>query len=211
MYLECLNKNQIKVLKKLGFLRKYGFYLAGGTALALQLGHRKSMDLDFYTSKIFDYKKLRKELEKKFKEAIFIQGSEGTLIMKLDKVSASFFYYPYPLIFPTIKHNDFPSIADIKDIATMKLIAIADRGIKRDFYDVYFLLKELSLEEIFKWVKKKYPKFNIYSAVRGLTYFEDAEKKKYQRRVYLFKYVSWPKVKKFLIEKTNEYRKKCLI
>lgn len=210
MYLDCLNRNQIKVLEKPGFLKAYGFYLAGGTALALQLGHRRSMDLDFYTQKRFDYKKLRRELEDKFKEAIFLQGSEGTLIMKLDKVAVSFFYYPYPLIFPIVKFNNFPPIALIKDIAAMKLIAIADRGIKRDFYDIYFLLKELSLEEIFNWVKKKYPKFNIYSAIRGLTYFEDAEKKKYQRRIYLIKYVSWLQIKKFLIEKTNQYRKKWL-
>jgi hypothetical protein len=210
MYLDCLNRNQIKVLKKLGFLKEYGFYLAGGTALALQLGHRRSMDLDFYISKDFEYKKLRKELENKFKEAIFIQGSEGTLIMKLDGVAVSFFLYPYPLIFPLIEYDDFPPIAELKDIAAMKLIAIADRGIKRDFYDIYFLVKEFSLDKIFEWVKKKYPKFNTYSAVRGLTYFEDAEKKKYQRRVYLFKYVSWQKVKKVLIEKTNEYRKKWL-
>ena len=210
MHSDCLNRDQIKVLKKLGFLRDYGFYLAGGTTLAFQLGHRRSMDLDFYSPKPFDYKKLRKELESKFEEIIFIQGNEGTLIMKLDKVAVSFFRYPYPLIFPIVGYNDFPPLADIKDIASMKLIAIADRGIKRDFYDIYFLLKEFSLEEIFTWVRKKYPKFNIYSAVRGLTYFDDAEKKKYQRKVYLFQYVSWPKVKKNLIEKTNEYRKKWL-
>lgn len=210
MYTDCLNKNQIKTLKKLGFLKKYGLYLAGGTALALQLGHRRSMDLDFYTSKEFKYKKLRGELERKFKKAIFIQGSEGTLIMELDKVAASFFRYPYHLIFPVIKFNELPPIASTKDIAAMKLIAIADRGIKRDFFDIYFLLKEFSLETVFKWVKEKYPEFNIYSAVRGLTYFDDAEKKKSQRRIYLLKNVSWPRVKKVLIEKTNEYRKKCL-
>lgn len=152
--------------------------------------YRISQDLDFYTQKKFDYKKLRGELENRFEEAIFIQGSEGILIMKLDGVAASFFQYPYPLIFPLVEFSDFPSMASVKEIATMKLIAIADRGIKRDFYDIYFLLEEFSLEEIFKWVKKKYPRFNIYSTVRGLTYFEDAEKKKYQRRVYLYKYVS---------------------
>jgi len=53
MYLDCLNRSQIKVLEKLGFLENYGFYLAGGTALAFQLGHRRSMDLDFYTQKKF--------------------------------------------------------------------------------------------------------------------------------------------------------------
>ncbi len=211
MYLDCLSRGQIKVLKKLGFLKEYGFYLAGGTALALQLGHRRSMDLDLYTQKDFDYKKLRGELENKFEEAIFIQGSEGTLIMKLDKVAVSFFYYPYSLIFPTIEFEDFPPIASMKDIAAMKLIAIADRGIKRDFYDIYFLLKEFSLEEIFKWVKRKYPRFNIYPAVRGLTYFEDAERKDFQRRLFLFKYISWSKVKKFLIEKTKEYKEKWLV
>lgn len=110
--------------------------------------------------------------------------------MKLDGVVANFFRYPYPLIFLIIEFNTFPSVASVKDIAAMKLIAIADRGIKRDFYDIYFLLKEFSLEEIFKWVKQKYPKFNTYSAVRGLIYFDDTEKKEYQRRVYLIRYVS---------------------
>ena len=147
-------------------MREHGFYLAGETALAFHLGHRRSWDLDFYTTAEFNYKKLRGELEKKFEEAIFIQGSEGTLIMKLDKVAVSFFLYPYPLIFPKVEFDDFPPMASARDIAAMKLIAIADRGIKRDFYDIYFLLEEFSLEEIFKWVKKKYPEFNIYSAVR---------------------------------------------
>lgn len=210
MYIDCLNRNQIKVLEKLGFLKKYGFYLAGGTALAFQIGHRRSMDLDFYTKKDFNYQKLRQELERKFKEATFIQGNDGTLIMKLDMVAVSFFHYPYSLIFPIVKFNNFPPMASIEDIAAMKLIAIADRGIKRDFYDIYFLLKQFSLGEVFKWVKKKYPKFNTYSAVRGLTYFDDAEKKKLQRRTYLFQYVSWSSLKKILTEKTNEYRKKCL-
>lgn len=209
MYLDCLNRNQVKALKKLGFLEKYGFYLAGGTALALQIGHRRSMDLDFYTKNNFDYKKLRKELKKEFKEMIFLQGEVDTLIVKIDQVAASFFHYPYPLIFPTVEFNNFPALASIKDIAAMKMIAIADRGIKRDFYDIYFLLEKFSMDRIFKWVKRKYPEFNIYSAVRGLTYFDDAETK-YQRRVYLFEYVSWPEVKKFLTKKTNEYRKTSL-
>jgi len=128
----------------------------------------------------------------------------------LDGVAASFFQYPYLLIFPTIEFDDFSPMASVKEIAAMKLIAIADRGIQRDFYDIYFLLKEFSLDKIFEWVKKKYPKFNTYSAIRGLTYFDDAEKKKYQRRVYLFRYVSWSKVKKFLVEKTKEYKEEWL-
>jgi len=92
------------------------------------------------------------------------------------------------------------------DIAVMKLIAISDRGTKRDFVDIYFLLKEFSLEKIFEFVKKKYPNFNIYVGLQGLTYFADAEKKQ-QRRLYLFHFVSWSKVKKFLIEEVKKYQK----
>ena len=88
----------------------------------------------------------------------------------------------------------------------MKLIAISDRGTKRDFVDIYFLLKEFSLEKIFEFVKKKYPNFNICVGLQGLTYFADAEKKQ-QRRLYLFHFVSWSKVKKFLIEEVKKYQK----
>ena len=93
-----------------------------------------------------------------------------------------------------------------QDIAAMKIIAISDRGTKRDFIDVYFLLKEFSLKEIFEFVKKKYPEFNIYVGLAGLTYFADAEKKQ-QRKLYLFKSVSWVEIKKFLIKEVRKFQK----
>ena len=185
------------------------FYLAGGTALALQIGHRTSMDFDFYTEKKFSLLKLQRLLEKKFKEAIVLQKAEGTLIMKIDGVANSFFQYPYPLIFPPIKYQNFPPLASKEDIAAMKVIAISDRGTKRDFIDIYFLLKEFSLEEIFNFIKKKYPNFNIYVGLRGLTYFVDAEKKQ-KRRLHLTHFVSWGKIKKFLIGEVKKYKKECL-
>lgn len=209
MYLDCVSRNQVKVLRKLGFLKGQGFYLAGGTALALQIGHRRSTDLDFYIEEKFDFKELREELKKNFKKATFIQGREGTLIMKLEGVATSFFYYPYPLISPVVEFEDFPAIASIRDIGAMKMIAIGDRGIKRDFYDIYFLLEKFSLREIFNWVEKKYPEYNIYPAVRGLTYFKDAEEKS-QRETYLTQHIPWSKVKETLIRKVNEYRKQYL-
>ncbi|PIZ89759.1 MAG: hypothetical protein CO144_02155 [Candidatus Nealsonbacteria bacterium CG_4_9_14_3_um_filter_35_11] len=209
MDLFILDKKRINLLKKLKFLSKYGFYLAGGTALALQIGHRTSMDFDFYTEKKFSLLKLQRLLEKKFKEAIVLQKAEGTLIMKIDGVANSFFQYPYPLIFPPIKYQNFPPLASKEDIAAMKVIAISDRGTKRDFIDIYFLLKEFSLEEIFNFIKKKYPNFNIYVGLRGLTYFVDAEKKQ-KRRLHLTHFVSWGKIKKFLIGEVKKYKKECL-
>jgi len=209
MYLSVLNRKQKELLKKLGFLKKYGFYLAGGTNLALQIGHRTSLDFDFYTKKRFDSLELHRLLEKNFKEIILLQKAEGTLIVKINSVAISFFQYPYPLFFSLIKYQNFPPLASKEDIAAMKIIAISDRGTKRDFIDIYFLLEEFSLKEIFGFVKKKYPNFNIYVGLMGLTYFIDAEKKQ-KRKLYLFHSVSWNEVKKFLIKEIKKYQKECL-
>jgi len=209
MYLSVLSRKQRELLKKLGFLKKYGFYLAGGTALTLQIKHRTSLDLDFYTEKKFDNRKLHELLERKLEKVILLGKAEDTLIVKIDEVVVSFFRYPYHLISPLIEVENFPPMASKEDIAAMKVIAISDRGIKRDFIDVYFLLKEFSLKEIFDFIKKKYPNFNIYVGLRGLTYFVDAEKKQ-KRRLYLTHFVSWSKIKKFLIAKVREYQKEWL-
>ncbi len=208
IYQDILDRKRRKLLSELSFLEKYGFYLAGGTALALQLNHRTSLDFDFYTEKKFDNRKLLLELEEKFKDVILIQNPEQTLIVKINDIEVSFFHYPYPLISSFLK-IDGVNLASKKDIAAMKIIAISDRGTKRDFIDIYFLLKEFSLEEIFKFVKKKYPNFNIYVGLRGLTYFVDAEKKQ-KRRLYLTHFVSWSEVKKFLIKEIRKYQEKCL-
>jgi hypothetical protein len=205
-YLSVLSRKQINLLKKLKFLKKYGFYLAGGTALALQIGHRTSIDFDFYTQKKFDPDKLYANLKNKFKKISLLQKAEGTLFVKVEKTVISFFEYPYPLIFPPIEFNEFPPIASKEDIAAMKIIAISTRGTKRDFIDIYFLLKEFSLKEIFQFVKKKYPGFNPYVGLIGLTYFADAEKEE-KRKYFLIQEVSWKKIKEFLIEEAKEYKK----
>jgi hypothetical protein len=209
MFPSALSRKQIKLLEQLGFLKKYGFYLAGGTALAIQVGHRTSLDFDFYTKKSFDSKKLQHFLEKKFEETILLQKDEDTLIVKINDVAVSFFKYSYPLIFSLVKQGKFPPMASKEDIAAMKIIAISDRGTKRDFVDIYFLLQEFSLKKILNFVKKKYPNFNIYVALRGLTYFVDADKKQ-TRKLYLFYGVSLKEIKKFLIDEVRKYQQEYL-
>ena len=209
LYLSILNKQQAVLLKKLKFLEKYSFYLAGGTALSLQIGHRTSLDFDFYTKESFDSLKLQRLFEKKFKEVVLLQKAEETLIVKINEVAVSFFQYPYPLISPLFEYRGFPPLASKEDIAAMKIIAISDRGGRRDFIDIYFLLKEFSLEQIINFTKKKYPNFNIYVGLRGLAYFGDAEKPQ-KRKLYLFHNVSWNGIKKFLISEVKKYQKECL-
>lgn len=210
MHLYVLSSKQIYLMKRLGFLKRHGFYLAGGTALALQIGHRTSVDFDFYTQKKFDNKKLLIELEERFKNVKLIQIPEQTLIVEIEGVEASFFYYPYPLIYPLIEENEFPPLASKEDIAAMKIISIIQRGTKRDFVDIYFLIKEFGLNKIFEITEKKYQSFNPYLALQALVYFTDAERERTKRKISYIKPVNWSEIKKFLIKTVSDFKKSYL-
>jgi len=167
-------KTNLALLGKSGLL-KYA-YLAGGTALALQLGHRVSIDFDFFTPKDFAPKTISAELSKLgvFKEE---QADKGTVLGAFHKVKFSLFIYKYPLISTASKYLSL-EIAGIKDIAAMKIDAIATRGLKRDFIDMYFICKSgLRLAEILDFYNKKYGKIapNLIHIQKSLVYFNDAE------------------------------------
>jgi len=148
------------------------FYLAGGTALALQIGHRKSLDLDWFTSKSFSTKSLKNQLKNLGKLKID-EEEKGTLNCSLDGIRLSFFEYPYEVLFPFLKYKTI-KLADLRDIACMKIDAISSRGSKKDFIDIYFLLKELYLKELLNLFDKKYReiKYNRLHILKSLTYFE---------------------------------------
>jgi predicted nucleotidyltransferase component of viral defense system len=205
LYFSVLPKKQIQLLRKLKFLKKYGSYLAGGTALALQIGHRTSVDFDFYTEKKFDSRKLREEFDKRFKKVQEIYIAEDTLELNIDGVGVSFFKYPYKLIRPCQKINEI-NLASKEDIAAMKIISISQRGRRRDFIDIYFLIKEFGLEQIIQFVKEKYPMFNIYVGLQGLTYFKDADEDPEKVRFKLLKEVKWTEIKKFIIQEVKKFK-----
>jgi len=205
MILSVLNKERAKLLKKLGFLRKQGFYLAGGTALALQIGHRTSLDFDFYTERSFDPRELRDEFDKIFKKIREVYIAEGTLGLEVDNIMMSFFKYPYPLIKP-LKKLEIVDVASLEDIAAMKIIAISQRGKKRDFIDTYFLMKILGLREIIEYTKEKYPRFNIYVGLQGLIYFKDADEDLEKDRFRLLKDINWKEIKGYIVKETNKAR-----
>jgi len=206
MYSKILDKNQKSLINKTAFLNKYNFYLAGGTALALYLGHRTSLDYDFYTKKEFDSQKLIEEIKEKFKKLENISVEKNTLLIDINKVHFSFFHYQYKLL---AKHQSFKTIklASLKDIAAMKIIAIVQRGTKRDFIDIYFLLKKFSLKEIISWTLEKYTGYNQTHILKALIYFKDAENEKYKRLIKVFdKSVTWKKVKKNLLQIVKKYQ-----
>lgn len=204
-----LNWNQKKILKNIQFLEKYDFYLAGGTALALHLGHRTSQDLDFYTKEHFNSEVVYGEFKKVFNKERISEANfaKDTLKFKINITDLSFFRYPYPSIRPIIGWES-AKLASPEDITAMKIEALRTRGLKRDFADIYFLIEKYGVKKILEFTKEKYPEvFNEYSCVASLTYFEDAEKSKQGRkRVYIYSGRSWPEIKKFIIEEVKKYQ-----
>jgi len=199
IYWEILNKKQAEVLPYLSFLKTKGFYLAGGTALALKIGHRASLDFDFYTEKNFKAEQIYFQFQGEKPRKILLRTiSEDTLLLEINDIAISLFTYPYPLLKPLTK-SEYLNIASLEDIAAMKTIAIIQRGLMRDFIDLYFLLKKFSLESILKFTKKKYPGFNEYLALQSLTYFEDAEKENNTRKIKLFLPFNWAEAKQYFI------------
>ena len=167
------------------------FSLVGGTALALQLGHRLSIDLDLFTLLPFDKNELVEVLTEEFEVSV---ESEGTtmLITNLNGVKVDFVRMSYPLLFPALNIEGIRML-ELRDIAPMKLKAVTQRGSKKDFFDIFFLLDRLPLTDMLQLFLEKFKQHEIFHVVKRLTYFEDAEK---QPDPLVFdKSVSWQVVK----------------
>lgn len=203
VFYETLSEDQKRVFPKLKFLTKSGFYLAGGTALALQLGHRTSLDFDFYTPKHFLSEKLLTDLKEVFPEKVEeVNRAKDTLFVRVEGVSVSFFWYKYPLIFPLVKTKGSP-LASLEDIAAMKLIALTSRARKRDYIDIFYLFKRLRLTKMFTIAKKKYSLFNPYIVRRALTFFDDIEDEGGRIEI-LDKNFSWKRTKEKIFEEVKK-------
>lgn len=202
MYEEVLEQKTKRVFRKIKDIKILSeFYLAGGTGLALQFGHRKSIDLDWFSPKVFSLKKLKNELSSSGK--LKIDGEdEDTLNCALDGVKLSFFKYPYRVLFPFIRYKNI-ILADFKDIACMKIDVISSRGSKKDFIDLYFILKKISLKELLGLFDKKYKniEYNRLHILKSLSYFVEAEK---QPLPAMLKEISWDVVKKDIIRETKK-------
>jgi len=190
-------KHSLALLGQIKPLRQ--FYLAGGTAVALRLGHRLSFDLDFFSQKDFSQKGLVKLIEKKGKFKLD-QIEKNTLLGFFEDTKVSFFKYDYPLIG---KSDYFKGIEIVsqQDLMAMKIDAISSRGIKRDFIDLYFLAQKKSLAKAVSCYREKYKKakINLFHSLKSLTYFIDAEETQMPR---MLKPCNWEKVKRFFLVQT---------
>ena len=168
------------------------FYLVGGTALALQLGHRESIDLDMFTTEAFDKTELLDTLNSVFDDLRIESEGASMLITNINAIKVDFVKRSYPILFPTVL-TEGVRMLDIKDIAPMKLKAVTQRGSKKDFFDIYFLLELISMEEMLLLFKEKFKQHEIFHVVKSLSYFEDAEN--YADPNVFDPSVTWNKVK----------------
>lgn len=150
------------------------FCLVGGTALALYIGHRKSVDLDLFSTSPFDVDRLAVQLEQSYGlETSFT--NEGTLLGYIDGVKVDFIHYPYEAIRPTYAEYGL-RLASMPDIAAMKLSAIAKSGKRiKDFIDVSYLSCYFSLEEMLDFYTERFPRSNCVIPLKALTYFDDID------------------------------------
>lgn len=188
------------------------FYLAGGTGLALHLGHRYSVDLDFFSPDQAavgpDQRDALRILLDDPSLAI-IYDKDGIFVANWQGVGASFFRLPlYPLAQQPVLLEGVP-LATIPEIGAMKLAAIIDRGTRKDMVDIYYLLQVVSLETIFEVAAVKYACVRSFpvSAMRALAYFADAEALPMPR---MLDRTPWSKMKKFLEHQALEAGRKNL-
>ncbi|MDO9543098.1 MAG: nucleotidyl transferase AbiEii/AbiGii toxin family protein [Kiritimatiellia bacterium] len=186
-------KAVLAILAKSAIIKKA--YLAGGTALALQLGHRVSYDLDFFTQEEFDEQMIVPEIKKRSNFQME-KIAWRTILGKFKGVKFSMFYYKYPLLYAA-KKLGMVNITDVRDIAAMKIAAIASRGTKRDFVDLYFICKEnVSLPDAIQLYDKKYENLAATKIhiVKSLVYFEDAEPDETPK---MLKKAGWEEIKRY--------------
>jgi hypothetical protein len=205
LHTEILSKKQREVLQSTGSLMSsWKGYLCGGTALGLYLGHRRSIDLDWFTPKTIEPHEIHEGMIGLGSPVFTNQNTTGTYLGVINDVKVSIFRYKYPLLRPIQKIEETP-IASLEDIAAMKLLAICQRSKKRDYVDIAALIDshKISLTKMLDAFKRKYPSGDMGSVLRAITYFEDVDK---DPMPAMLKPMSWKNVKKTIQKAVNELK-----
>jgi hypothetical protein len=196
-HMEGLKPKQGKVLRQMGpVMQQRGFYLGGGTALAIYYGHRLSVDLDWFTpERMDDALVLAGSLREAGLDFVTTQTGPGTLHGTIQGVRVTFLEFRYPLLQPPTHWKEMGcSLASLDDLACMKLSAIAQRGARKDFCDIYVLgTKHRPIRELFGLYQRKFHVSDIGPVLYGLSYFDDADE---ERMPHMLMDVQWRTVRK---------------
>ena len=178
----------LKQLQSLGILSE--MRLVGGTSLALQIGHRKSIDIDLFGNLSAEYENLIDEL-KTIGEVVPLKNSKNIHSLLVNDIKVDIVNYEYEWLTNKITIDNI-QLASIEDIAAMKLNAIIGRGSKKDFIDLFFILKNYSLATLMDFYTKKYNDGSTFLVLKSLTYFEDADM---EEMPFMFNNIDWQTIK----------------
>lgn len=174
--------------------------LGGGTALALQYGHRNSIDLDFFGKLPEDKDEEFREMLRRYGNVVILKEIRTIKCYLINEIKVDFVNYKYLWIDDAIC-DDGLRLASPKDIAAMKINAVEGRGTKKDFVDIYFLLEKYSLTEILAFYELKYPEHSQFRALISLSYFEDAEQ---QPMPKMFMTAEWEDIKDAILQEITK-------
>jgi hypothetical protein len=195
-------KKVLMLLSRQDFMRS--FYLAGGTGCALRIGHRISRDFDFFSQNEFEIFPVQNSL-RNLGRLVIDYSDSNTLVGRFDGTKISLFHYAYALI-ESLCEDRGVRIASLVDIGCMKIDAISSQGTKRDFVDLFFILKKigLDLKTFFANFERKYGPdgFNRHHVLKSLVYFEDADKEPGPEMLVEY---SWTEAKSFFVESVRTF------
>lgn len=204
LHKETISRGTLDLLKQLQnkeYLK--GFYLAGGTALALQIGHRTSVDIDLFSDFSFNTAYVLENLTNDFGFNLFF-SSINTLRGSIKDVQVDIMAHRYPLIFTPVLLDNI-SLLSTEDIIAMKLNAITTNGQRvKDFIDIYFLLKKYTLAEMIGFYKRKYADYNEVNVLKSLTWYEDVDLSGWPVLLQNPE-LKWQEITKKLINDTRKY------
>jgi len=204
LHYEAIDSKTLELLKLLQKVPDFkNLRLVGGTSLSLQIGHRKSIDIDLFGTINSDELEISKKLDQ-IGMVTKLKNSENINIYIIDGIKVDIVNYHYKWLDEPITEDELV-LAKKKDIAAMKLAAITGRGTKKDFIDLYFLLHEYSLEEIFDFYTQKYHDGSTFLVLKSLAYFNDADS---EEDPFMLKSLRWESVKEFIIKKLEQFSKK---
>lgn len=177
LHLTTIDADTYSILQKIFRIAiiRNGFALAGGTSLAIQIGHRKSLDLDIFSPDDFDVRELEIVLATNADFSFHYLGNNSRMLFgNVNNIKCDFIQEPATLLEP-FSVADGINYFSVKDIAAMKLHTICGRGKKKDFFDVYALLQLYGREKLIEWFVHKYDEKQLFFLWRSILYFDDAE------------------------------------
>ncbi len=197
LYKSTVSKSTFKLLEQLLLIDEFSkLRLVGGTALSLQIGHRISVDLDLFGEVEFD-----SQIFNDFTKVQAIKKSTNINIFEINDVKVDIVNYTYPWLESELNIDNI-RLASLKDIAAMKIAAVTGRGSKKDFVDLFFLLKEFSFGKIIDFYKQKYSDASIYLALKSLVYFDDADN---DPPLNMLKDIPWQSIKEKIRKEVINY------